>query len=216
MTRYLFPLAYDVTALINNLVPVSFHKIAKTSRVLGSSYYGRHPWSTTTAKRFDSEGVEQNDAVLAKPIWLSQHGLYGQYQIDAISYQDKPLDLSNLLFVRTRERMLLEARAVDPSQQANSVVPKGQVLQYLKTLGDNALVRRTLSLREAYDEDVSALVRLLNVVRDHESEYDFPVAFFTNTMYVVSKNNLNGLINWDAFNSLILQKISYIHLEGIS
>ena len=77
-------------------------------------------------------------------------------------------------------------------------------------------MRSTLSLREAYDEDVSTLVRLLNVVRDHESEYDFPVAFFTNTMYVVSKNNLNGLINWDAFTSLILQKISYIHLEGIS
>ena len=138
MRRYLFPVAHGVTALVNNLVPVSFHKIAKSSRALGKDFYHRHPWSTNIAKRFDSEGVEQNDAVLAKPIWLSQHGLYGQYQIDAISYQDKPLDLSNLLFVRTRERMLLEARAVDPSHDTNKIVPKGQVMQYLKTLGDNA------------------------------------------------------------------------------
>lgn len=131
MTKYLFPLAYDATALINNLVPFSFHKIGKNYRLLGHNFYHRHPWYTNTAKRFDSEGVEQNDTVIAKPIWLSNQGIYGQYQIDAISYQDKPLDLSNLLFLRTRERMLLEAEAVDPSLQSGSEAPKGQVAQYL-------------------------------------------------------------------------------------
>ena len=72
------------------------------------------------------------------------------------------------------------------------------------------------ALREPYEEDLQALIRLLNVVRDREDGYDLPVAFLTNTMYICSKNNLNDLINWDTFNRLLLQKVDYIHQEGIS
>lgn len=78
------------------------------------------------------------------------------------------------------------------------------------------MFRNAASIREAYDEDLQALIRLLNVVRDREGEYDFPVAFLTNTMYVCSKNNLTDLINWDNFNRLLLQKIDFIHQEGIA
>jgi hypothetical protein len=63
-------------------------------------------------------------ALGAKQVWFTDNGIYGQYSIDPISYQDKPLDLSNLLFVRTRERMLLEAQAAD--QSLLSAVPDNQ------------------------------------------------------------------------------------------
>jgi hypothetical protein len=73
------------------------------------------------------------------------------------------------------------------------------------------MFRNATAIREVYDEDLQAFIRTLTVIRDREEEYNFPVAFLTNAMYIVSKNNLSDLINWDNFNKLLLQKVDYIH-----
>ena len=54
-------------------------------------------------------GVGPIDTIQKKLIWLGPEGYLSQFKIDPLSYMDRPLDLSNYLLIRTKEKMVLEA-----------------------------------------------------------------------------------------------------------
>ena len=45
---------------------------------------------------------------------MGPRGLLDSFKISQIAYEDKPMDLSNYMLLRTKEKMLLEAKLKDP------------------------------------------------------------------------------------------------------
>jgi len=41
---------------------------------------------------------------------MSRYGFQGNMKISELSYADKPMDLTNYLIMRTKEKMVLEAK----------------------------------------------------------------------------------------------------------
>jgi len=56
----------------------------------------------------------------------------------------------------------------------------------------------------------------LAIAKDNEDSFDFPVAFVTNIMYVCAKNGNSNLIDFDAFADILIKKMDFMHVEGIS
>ena len=48
-----------------------------------------------------------------KYVWNNNGGIMGNIKIDMDSYKDRPLDLSYYMLMRTKEKMVLEARIKD-------------------------------------------------------------------------------------------------------
>ena len=57
---------------------------------------------------------------------------------------------------------------------------------------------------------------MLAIAKDKEESFDFPVAFVTNIMYVCAKNGNSHLIDHEAFSDILLKKMDFMHVEGIS
>ena len=81
---------------------------------------------------------------------------------------------------------------------------------------DASMLKQLLDLRKDIDKHFAILDRLLEVARDKEEEFDFPIAFVTNVLYVCSKNDIDYILNYDKYLSLLLKKQDNLHLEGIS
>ena len=43
-------------------------------------------------------------------VWMGPRGILDSLKISETSYADKPMDLSNYLLIRTKEKMILEAK----------------------------------------------------------------------------------------------------------
>ncbi|CDW84360.1 UNKNOWN [Stylonychia lemnae] len=122
-------------------------------------------------------------------------------------FQDKPTDLSNYLFIRTRERLLLLNRVYAP----HKVLSKGKNNSYQEQYS-------TQSLREV-EEDLAKhlpnLERLIKILNPEKN--NLPVAFASNALYILEKN---GLGNREEYERVLLpvlrQKIQHIHAEGVS
>lgn len=128
----------------------------------------------------------------------------------AEGFTQLPLDLSNFLFIRTRESLLLKSK-VHNSQR---VLKSGKA----GMLGSVA----TKSLA-AVDEDIQAhlkdLESVLYVLEPAEGKRltDLPVAFASNTLYVLERNSVGAR---DSYSKLLIpiikQKAEYLHAEGLA
>jgi len=84
---------------------------------------------------------------------------------------DKPLDLSSYLLLKTKEKMVVEAKVQDYELvlKNEKFHPKSKI-DLLKALDE---------IKKELDEGFHALDRMLTVIREKEEQYDFPVAFVT-------------------------------------
>jgi hypothetical protein len=133
----------------------------------------------------------------------------GSLKISPTSYADKPMDLSNYLMIRTKEKMILEAK-----MNRKELIFKGR-----SNIKDLDLAKQIDAIRKDIDENFVKLDRMLSIAKDREQEIDFPVGFVTNLLYIVSINGLSHkLISPKSLNSyldIIIQKQDFMHLEGI-
>ena len=86
----------------------------------------------------------------------------------------------------------------------------------VRPVEDSALLKQVMELRKDIDGAFVKVDRLLQVAQDKEEDFDFPVAFITNMMYVCAKNGNADLIDFAKYKQLLAKKMSFIHFEGIS
>jgi hypothetical protein len=121
------------------------------------------------------------------------------------------MDLSNFLFVRTREHMLLQNKVAAPHR----VLKRGK-----PSMLTSGVTAKSLSMcQEELSTALPALVNMLYVLTPAEGKPlpDLPVAFASNVLYVLERN---GLGNRDTYSRLLVpvlkQKAEYLHAEGIA
>jgi hypothetical protein len=93
------------------------------------------------------------------------------------SYKDIPLDLSHFLLIRTREHLLLQ-------NKLGRKVFKPTLFSSLTANYNNSAVN---SVRRDLEEGMQCLYRLFYV---EKKDYDMPVAFATNALYILARNGL--------------------------
>jgi len=98
------------------------------------------------------------------------------------AYLSQPLDLSNFIFIRTRERILLE----------NKVNAPGRVMKSGKNskLTQHATEKSLGAVNEDLSKTIPALQNMLYVLQPQQNGKvpDLPVAFATNALYVLERN----------------------------
>jgi len=80
---------------------------------------------------YDTQGVEPGKK--KKFIWMGPRGILDAFKISDVAYEDKPMDLSNYMLLRTKEKMLLEAKLKDPELVRRS---KGMGARFDKWLNE--------------------------------------------------------------------------------
>ena len=155
-----------------------------------------------------SQNLETAQHTNKKFIWLPRGGIFDQIKISEDSYETKPMDLSNFLVLRTKEKMVLEAKLKDPAL----------VLKDTEKHDKFELMKEVDNIRKEMDKAFVSLDRMLTIAREKEERYDFPVAFITNILYVCEKNGLtsNLIPDHTMFLQIMEKKQDYMHLEGIS
>lgn len=125
-------------------------------------------------------------------------------------FAQQPLDLSNFLFVRTRENLLLQNKVHNPSK-----VLKSGKAGLLSHVAEKSLASVTEDLKANLQNLESVLYVL--TPSDKNKAADLPVAFASNTLYVLERN---GAGSRDSYNSLLIpilkQKAEYLHAEGLA
>lgn len=173
-----------------------------------------------------------------KFIWQGPRGVLDGFKISKTARYDKPMDLSNYMLLRTKEKMVLEAKLKDldlvarstgskPSSSAAAVPETNSEDTDVAVASDAAnnsgapatadlnVLKQVDEIRKDIDEAFVKLDRMLSIAREREETSDFPVAFVTNILYVCEKNGVSDLINHDVYLKLLKQKQDYLHLEGI-
>ena len=157
-------------------------------------------------------------------------GLLESFKIGSgASKFDNPLALSNYMLLRTKEKMVLEAKLKDLQLVSSNT---STIFDNFKKTDENKsaevanpddlqpkvdvdLLKEVDEIRKDIDEAFVRLDRMLAMAKDREEVSDFPVAFVTNILYVCEKNGIKSLINHDAYLDILMKKQDYIHLEGI-
>lgn len=104
------------------------------------------------------------------------------------------MDLSNYLMVRTKEKMILEAK-----MKNKELIYKGEA-----NISDLDLAKQIDNLKKNIDENFAKLDRMLSIAKDREEIIDFPVAFVTNLLYIISINGLqHQLMSEQSLNSYL-------------
>lgn len=129
------------------------------------------------------------------------------------AYAQQPMDLSNLLFVRTREHLLLSNKVRAPKNVLSS--GKANILT-------GSVTEKSLAMLSAeLESTLPTLANMLNVLAPAEGKAipDLPVAFATNTLYVLERNGLGSAVR-DTYDSLLIPvlkaKAEYLHAEGVA
>ncbi len=122
------------------------------------------------------------------------------------TYEDSPMDLSNYMLLRVRERMLLESKMASPS-----LVMKA---------GKHHPVTRDLtkeSLKCCKKDIEKGMVALRKVLYVSNENIDLPVAFASNAIYVLERN---GGGETEDYQKVLLptlrNKMEYLHAEGVA
>jgi hypothetical protein len=117
---------------------------------------------------------------------------------------DDPMDLTNFLLIRSRETLFYHNRV----NHADKTFAKGT---------DRFASDSKKFLEAACSELKAHLPQLIKVFTTDNQEYDLPVAFATNSMYVMAQNHL---ICKEAFETRLLplfkKKAANLHSEGIA
>lgn len=123
------------------------------------------------------------------------------------------MDLSNFLFIRTRESLLLKNKLAAP----HKVMKSGK-----RSALSNGVSEKSLKmLGEEMRESLPTLANTIHVLTPAEGKDlpDLPVAFATNSLYVLEKNGL-GERSREAYAKLLIpiikQKAEYLHAEGVA
>lgn len=134
-------------------------------------------------------------------IW--RNGVSDNYKV-GIAFQQEPLDLSNFLFLRVRERHLLLSKLKATSETVSSG------LRFTRTSTEESL--------KLVNEDISSNLQHLNrflVVRPEASK--LPVAFATNALYVFERNGGASREDYEQVLLPVLRlKGEYLHSEGVA
>jgi hypothetical protein len=124
------------------------------------------------------------------------------------------MDLSNYVFIRTRERLLLENKVKEPHRVNKS----GKVNKLSAQFSEKSLTNVNQDLKES----IAQLQNMLYVLLPSQPGAklpDLPVAFATNTLYVLERNGA-GAVTRDAYENLLLpvirNKAEYLHAEGVA
>ena len=107
-------------------------------------------------------------------VWRNKES--DSYKI-AQGFKDVPLELSNYLLVRTREHLLLQNK-VQNKFMSGSVLSK-----FTKDYNEKALDE----VRQSLDAGLQDFQKVFYVENE---DFDQPVAFATNTLYILTRNNL--------------------------
>lgn len=129
------------------------------------------------------------------------------------AYTQQPMDLSNYLFIRTRENMLLQNKVNAPQR----VLKSGKTSRLLSHTTQQSLT----AVEKDLGQTLPHLTNMLYVLSpDGDKKIaDVPVAFASNTLYVLERNNLGGYSK-DAYERLLVPvlkaKADYLHAEGVA
>ena len=122
------------------------------------------------------------------------------------------MDLTNYMIMRTKEKMVLESNLRDQNlitqqkhlsktkkvpqmyRESNAVVADQDLMikddEKMGATVDIDLLKEINLLRTDIDEAFVKLDRMLYIAKSKEQTSDFPVAFVTNLLYLISLNNL--------------------------
>jgi len=130
------------------------------------------------------------------------------------AYTQQPMDLSNFVFIRTRERLLLENKVKAPQRVNKS----GKVNKLTAQFAEKSLG----SVDQDLKESIAQLQNMLYVLQPSQPGAklpDLPVAFATNALYALERNGA-GAASRDAYEGLLLpvirNKTDYLHAEGVA
>lgn len=138
-----------------------------------------------------------------KLIWRNDFGSTTQI---TNAYMDRPVELGNLLYMRTREREFIRSRIYRPSESVKGKNPlvSSSHSKYLKVVESE--------LFEGFGH-LKTLLEELNETKD----LDIPVSFASNTLYSMEKN---GLRNEEMYRKIIFPilkaKAQYLHADGLA
>lgn len=127
------------------------------------------------------------------------------------AYLQQPMDLSNYVFIRTRERLLLENKVNTPQK----VLRSGKANYFTKHASEKSLANVTSDLS-------TSLPHLANLVHILEPTngglVNLPVAFASNTLYALERNGVsNGRDKYEGLLLPVLRaKAEHLHAEGVS
>ena len=122
------------------------------------------------------------------------------------NYRDRPLELGNFLYLRTRERDFLKSRILKTSEAVST--------KNSYTIGSDA---KTLDIVEdELFDGFDNLKTLLTILSTRENN-DFPVSFASNVLYSLEKN---GLRNEEMYEKVLFpvlkEKAQYLHADGLA
>jgi len=122
------------------------------------------------------------------------------------AYRDKPMELANFLFLRTREREMMKNRIENTKQTVKmaNFYSTGSDPKYLGQIDED--------LQDAFEN-----LREMLVVLKERRDYNLPIAFACNVLYSLEKN---GFRNEEMYEQIIYpllqEKSEYIHAEGLA
>ena len=122
------------------------------------------------------------------------------------AYKDDPLELSHFLLIRTREYLLLQNK-LEEKLNSNNFTAK-----YTNDYNQKAFKEVQIEL----DKGLQDFKRIFYV---ENQDFELPVAFATNTLYILTRNNLvesSGDLLEKHLLPLIKQKRDYLHGEGVA
>lgn len=121
-------------------------------------------------------------------------------------YADKPVELGNFLFLRTREKEMLHTR----------INKKGESVKFdsFLTTGSD---RKTLNKIEGeLDQGFQSLYEIFTILKAN-GERDFPVSFASDTLYAMEKNGLRDeRIYKNILFPILKKKAQYLHSDGLA
>lgn len=122
------------------------------------------------------------------------------------AYKENPLELSNLLFLRTREREMMHNRLHKTSDTV-------KFKNFYTTGSDSKIMGEIESeLFNGFDH-----LKEMLAILEKKKDFDLPVAFASNVIYACEKN---GLRNEEMYEKILFpilkKKAQYLHADGIA
>eukprot|EP00347_Sterkiella_histriomuscorum_P021881 403332438 len=140
------------------------------------------------------------------PTYIWRNNFTDGYKV-APQYEQLPVDLSNYLFIRTRERQLLLNRVYAP----HKVLTSGKN----SSLSQDYINKSLKACDEDINNHIQLLIRQINTI--NLETQDYPVAFASNCLYVLEKNGAGSRELYEnVLLPLLKKKINYLHAEGVA
>ena len=123
-----------------------------------------------------------------------------------LGYRDKPMELANFLFLRTREREMMKNRIENKAETVRLKTPyhTGSDGKYLSKIESD--------LHDGFEQ----LREMLEIMKTSKDK-NYPVAFASNILYSLEKNGLrNEEVYQNILFPLLKKKAEFLHAEGIA